>query len=143
MIERSLILDFFVDLIVRAALVFALFLLFTGHNAPGGGFVAGLVAGISLLLRFVARGRDGIITVLPAPPENLMGLGLAVSLTTGVLGWLWDDIFLGSAKLSITVPVLGEVKATSALAFDIGVFLVVVGLAAALVLALGETEDEQ
>lgn len=140
MIERSLILAFVVDLIVRTALVFALFLLFTGHNAPGGGFVAGLVVGIALVLRFVAAGREGITAVLPAPPEVLMGVGLSTALATGAAGWLWGDGFLQSTKVELVVPVLGAVKATSALPFDIGVFVVVIGLSAALVLALGDPE---
>lgn len=142
MIERSLIFDFVVDLIVRTALVFSLFLLFTGHNAPGGGFVAGLVAGIALVLRFVNAGRPGITQVVSIPPEMVMGLGLALAIVTGTGGWLWGDVFLASAKFEVTLPVLGVVKATSALPFDIGVFVVVIGLTSALLLALGDPEEE-
>lgn len=142
MIERSVIFDFIVDLIVRTALVFAFFLLFTGHNAPGGGFVAGLVAGIALVLRFVAGGRQAIEDVLPATPGTLMGSGLALGVATGIGGWFWKGAFLGSAKFEVDLPVLGTVKATSALPFDIGVFIVVIGLSAALVLALGQPEEE-
>ena len=141
MIDRSLILDFVLDLVVRTALVFALFLLFTGHNAPGGGFVGGLVAGIALVLRFVALGREGIESVLTGSPEAVMGLGLALSIVTGVGGWVWRDSFLASARLDLDLPLLGAIHATSALPFDIGVFLVVVGLTAALVLTLGEGEN--
>jgi multicomponent Na+:H+ antiporter subunit A len=141
MIDRSLILDFVLDLVVRTALVFALFLLFTGHNAPGGGFVGGLVAGIALVLRFVALGREGIESVLAGSPEAVMGLGLALSIATGVGGWLWEDSFLAGARLDLDLPLLGEIHATSALPFDIGVFLVVVGVTAALVLTLGEAEE--
>lgn len=138
MINRSVIFDFVVDLIVRTALVFALFLLFTGHNAPGGGFVAGLVAGTAIVLRYIARGRDAVVELLPTAPHVLMGIGLAVAIVTGMAGWIWGDTFLESAKLEMTVPVLGTVKATSALPFDIGVFIVVIGLVAAEVLAFGE-----
>lgn len=141
MIDRSLILDFVVDLIVRTALVFSLFLLFTGHNAPGGGFVGGLVAGIALILRFIALGRRGIESVLGASPDLIMGLGLGLAILTGVGGWLWDTSFLASVKVDLTLPVLGEVHSTSALPFDIGVYLIVLGMSAALVLALGESED--
>lgn len=141
MIERSLILDFVIDLIVRTALVFSFFLLFRGHNAPGGGFVAGLVAGIALTLRFVALGRQGVSAVLTLPPEALMGSGLALSIATGILGWVWGGTFLQGAEASFKVPFLGELKATAALPFDIGVFLVVVGLSAALILALGEQDE--
>lgn len=142
MIDRSLIFGFVVDLIVRTAFVFALFLLFTGHNAPGGGFVAGLVAGIALVLRFVAGGRQGITEVLPAPPEVLLGLGLGTALATGTGGWLWGAGFLQSTKVELVLPVLGTVKATSALPFDIGVFIVVIGLTSALILTLGDQEEQ-
>ncbi len=137
MIDRSIILDGLVDLIVRTALIFSLFLLFAGHNAPGGGFVGGLVAGITLILQFVAGGRGRLKDILWGPPEVLMGIGLALSLFTGTLGWVWGSTFLESAKLEIAVPLLGVVKATSALPFDIGVYVVVVGLTAALLLSLG------
>lgn len=141
MIERSLILDVVVDLIVRTALVFALFLLFTGHNAPGGGFVAGLVVGTALVLRFVAGGRSAVEAALPGSPTTLLGIGLSLALLTGVGGYVWGTTFLESAKLEIDLPVLGVVKATSALPFDIGVFMIVIGLASALLLELGESED--
>jgi multicomponent Na+:H+ antiporter subunit A len=136
-IEKSMILDFVVDLIVRTALVFALFLLFTGHNAPGGGFVAGLVVGTALVLRFIARGEEGVTSFLPAAPHVLMGIGLSLAIVTGVAGWAWGGSFLESAKFEVKLPVLGTLKATSALPFDIGVFVVVVGLVATLVLSLG------
>lgn len=138
MIDRSMIFEFVVDLIVRTALVFALFLLFTGHNAPGGGFVAGLVAGTALVLRYIARGSDAVVGFLPAAPHVLMGIGLALAIATGMAGWIWGEAFLQSAKFEVTVPVLGTVKATSALPFDIGVFIVVIGLVAAEILAFGE-----
>lgn len=141
MIRRSLILDTLVDVIVRTALIFALFLLFTGHNAPGGGFVAGLVAGATLILRFVAGGRDEVRRLLRFPPEVIMAAGLTLAVITGILGLTWGTSFLESAKFETVVPVLGTVKATSALPFDIGVFTVVVGLTGALVQALGG-EDE-
>jgi len=142
MIDRSLIFGFVVDLIVRTAFVFALFLLFTGHNAPGGGFVAGLVVGIALVLRFVAGGSQGITDVLPASPEVLLGVGLGTALATGTGGWLWGAGFLQSTKLELVLPVLGTVKATSALPFDIGVFIVVIGLTSALILTLGDQEEQ-
>lgn len=143
MIERSLILGFVADLVIRTALVFSLFLLFTGHNAPGGGFVAGLVAGIALILRFVSAGQEGITQVLPAPPEVLMGIGLGTAVATGTAGWLWGQGFLQSAKVELSAPVLGTVKATSALPFDIGVFVVVIGLTAGLLMSLGTWEEPE
>lgn len=141
MIKRSFVLDVLVDLVVRTALVFAAFLLFSGHNAPGGGFIAGLVAGIAIVLRYLAGGPEAVRAVLGLPPAGLLGLGLSVALFTGIAGWLWGDTFLESAKWEIDVPVLGTVKATSALPFDIGVFVVVVGVTLAMLSALGSDDE--
>lgn len=143
MIRRSFVLDVLVDLVVRTALVFAVFLLFSGHNAPGGGFIAGLVAGISIVLRYVAGGHDAVRSFVPFRPEALLGVGLSIAILTGISGWMWGDAFLESAKLEVDVPVLGTLKATSALPFDIGVFIIVVGVALAMISALGQEEDEE
>lgn len=137
MIHKSFILETLVDLIVRTALVFSLFLLFSGHNSPGGGFVAGLVFGISLILKYVAGGIDEMRELVPVGPEVLLGGGLSLALLTGLAGWVWGDAFLESAYFEVELPVLGTLKASSALPFDIGVFAVVVGLVAALVTAFG------
>jgi multicomponent Na+:H+ antiporter subunit A len=140
-IHRSFILDTLVDVIVRTALVFSLFLLFSGHNSPGGGFVAGLVFGISLILEYVAGGVRQMRNLLPASAETLLATGLSLALFTGVAGWVWGEAFLETTYFETNLPVLGVVKATSALSFDIGVFAIVVGLVAALVVAFG-SEDE-
>lgn len=140
MIHRSYILDVLIDLIVRTALVFSAFLLFSGHNSPGGGFVAGLVFGISLLLLYIAGGSEKLQSLLPISPETLLATGLFIALMTGVAGFAWGDAFLESTYVEIDLPVLGIMKLTSALAFDIGVFGIVVGLAATLILTLAPTD---
>ena len=94
MIDRSLILQMTADVVIRTATVFALFLLFRGHNAPGGGFVAGLVIVAGLMIRLVAVGWEGARNSLPAPSEVIMGAGLTTALLTGTAGWLWGDAFL-------------------------------------------------
>jgi multicomponent Na+:H+ antiporter subunit A len=142
-VNRSLILDGLVEIVIRTALVFSLFLLFSGHNAPGGGFVGGLVAGSALILWFVAGGRDEVAGVVLVSPQVVMGAGLALAVGTGAMGWVWGDAFLESVKIEFELPVLGIVKATSALPFDIGVFLIVIGLVAALILTLGDTDGER
>lgn len=138
MIHRSLIFESTVDIIVRSAFVFALFLLFRGHNAPGGGFVAGLVVGIALVIRLIARGRSSVLAILPVAPETLMGFGLTVALGVGAAGWIWGEDLFESALIDLTLPVVGTLHIASALFFDVGVFLVVIGLVASLLLTLGE-----
>lgn len=141
MIHRSFILDTLVDVIVRTALVFSLFLLFAGHNSPGGGFVAGLVFGIALILKYVAGGIEQMHEILPMSAETMLAAGLSLSILTGIAGWLWGEAFLESTYIEVDLPLLGALKASSTLPFDIGVFAIVIGLVAALVVAFGTDED--
>ncbi len=142
MIERSAILDVVVDGVVRTALVFAVYLLFSGHNAPGGGFIGGLVVGISLVLVYLASGEEGTARVVRAAPPVLLGAGLGLAVLTGAGGWVWGSALLESHLWTLEVPLLGAVKIPSAMVFDIGVFAVVIGLAGALVAALGGEDGE-
>lgn len=139
--RSSLILDTVLETIFRTAVVFSLFLLFAGHNAPGGGFVGGLVTATALVLRYVAGGTPRIDSVSKAAPRHLLGAGLFLAALTGAGGWLWGDAYLTSRKIDLDLPVLGEVHATSALPFDIGVYLVVVGLGLVILRSLGAEAD--
>ena len=126
----------------HTALLFSLFLLFAGHNAPGGGFVGGLVAGAAFVLRFVQGGTDEVRRTTPLSWAAMVGIGLVVTVTTGAAAWLRGGEFLKSGKLAFDLPLLGTVKTTSALVFDIGVYLVVVGLVVGMLLALGQKDSE-
>ena len=140
--RRSLVLDTVLDPVFRVAFVFSLFLLFAGHNAPGGGFVGGLVASAALVLRYVAGGVPEVRRVAPWPAEVVLGVGLVTAVTTGVGGWVWGTEFLESVEVEAAVPVLGTVKATSALSFDVGVYVVVVGMTLAILTAFGRREED-
>lgn len=136
-VRRSVVLETAVRLVFHTVLVFGLYLLFAGHNQPGGGFVGGLVAGCAFVLRYVAAGRGALAAAVPVDPSLPLGLGLLVSAGTGAAAWLFGAQYLESGKLELHLPVLGTLKATSALPFDVGVFLVVVGLVLGLLRTLG------
>lgn len=138
----STVLDTVLDGVLRTALLFSLFLLFAGHNAPGGGFVGGLTAAAALLLRFAAEGSEGVDRLVPWSENVFLGGGVVIATLVGLGGFGWADAFLGSAKVEESVGVLGTLKATTALPFDIGVYLVVVGLVLAILRALGGEADE-
>lgn len=138
----SPILNVMLDGILRTALLFSLFLLFAGHNAPGGGFVGGLTAAAALLLRYIADGVEGVDRLVPVPEGAVLGGGVLLATGVGLGGYVWDAAFLGSAKVEAAVGVLGTFKATAALPFDIGVYAVVVGLALAILRALGAEADD-
>ena len=123
---------------VRAAgplgAVVALYLLFAGHNRPGGGFAAGLVLGAVVSLRTVA----GLSR--PAHAERWLAAGGAIAALTGLLPLLWGDPLFDQIVVTTTVPLLGQLKTGTALLFDIGVTAIVVGLVVAVLDGLGATE---
>jgi multicomponent Na+:H+ antiporter subunit A len=140
----SVVLDTTLNAIFHTVIVFSLYLHFAGHNQPGGGFIAGLVAGAALVLR-VITGRESLRGRLPVPPEFMLGGGVLL-----VTGTALTSMVLGNAPLEhhtweFTLPAIGDVKTTSALVFDTGIYLVVVGVIATLIEVLvGEPgEDEE
>ncbi len=136
----SPLLDPTVRVVVPAALVLALYFLFAGHNQPGGGFAGGLVAGAALALVFVAGGIEAVRAIVRLRPTTVIGSGLALSAATALVPLLLGHGVLSSAKGSIDLPVLGVVHVTSALAFDAGVFVVVIGVVAAILESFGPSE---
>ena len=136
-VRRSVVLETAVRLVFHTVLVFSLYLLFAGHNQPGGGFVGGLVAGAAFVLRYIAGGRSALRAAVPIDPGWPIGLGLVLAAGTGMLAWLFGGQFLESGKVTWVVPVLGDIKLVSALAFDAGVYLVVVGLVLGVLRTLG------
>ena len=136
--RRSVILDVTTGAVFQSMLAFSLFLLVKGHNAPGGGFAGGLVAGIALVLRYAQGGTPAVVGLLPVRPQTLLGAGLLVAGATVVAGFAIDGAALASGYLSGEVPLLGEVAFTTPLIFDIGVYLVVVGLVLGALRTLGQ-----
>lgn len=138
---RSLILDVGVRTVFHTVLLLSLFFFFSGHNAPGGGFVGGLVAGAAFVLQDVATGFDPSLRKTVVDPESVLGFGLLVAVVTGIAALVGGGAFLESGTVSAALPVIGTVKATSALVFDAGVYLVVLGVVLTIVERLGEEPE--
>ncbi|HLS02243.1 MAG TPA: hydrogen gas-evolving membrane-bound hydrogenase subunit E, partial [Beutenbergiaceae bacterium] len=139
--RRSVILEVTTRLIFHTAVMFSLFLLFSGHNAPGGGFSAGIVAGIALAMRYLAGGRYELGEAAPLHPGVLLGSGMGLAAGTGLVPMLFGHAFLQSFKVDFTLPIFGDVTVVSALGFDVGVYLVVVGLVLDILRTLGAEVD--
>lgn len=137
----SLILSAGAGVVSGPLLVFSLYLLFAGHNQPGGGFAGGLVAGVAVLLVWVAGGVDEVRHVLPVRATALMGAGLLVAAATGFAALVPGLEFLESGYVEVEIPVVGTIKLVSALFFDAGVYFAVVGMALGLVRALGQDDN--
>ena len=138
--RRSPILEHGAVTVAGPLLMFSAYLLFVGHNQPGGGFAAGLVAGVAVVLAWVAGGQATVQRVLPLRASALLGAGLVLAAGTGFASLLLGAGFLQSDYIEVALPLIGTVKVVSALAFDTGVYLVVVGMALGLVRALA-SED--
>lgn len=125
---------------IATPIVFALIALgfhffLRGHNAPGGGFIAGLIVAVAALLGRMARD----MRLLRIRTEMLLPVGLLVALATGVMPMLWGQPFLRSEHGYLTWPLIGQFEWSTAVVFDAGVFLVVVGTTITIIDLLAES----
>lgn len=140
--KRLVILDVSVRVIVPAVFLGSLWLLLVGHNQPGGGFVGGIVASAAVVLRYVAGGIGEVRSLSRAQPWSVLGAGLLVAASTALAPLAVGGDVLESAVLEADLPVLGHLKATSALVFDVGVYLVVVGLVLMVFESFGDEPED-
>ncbi|WP_428389976.1 MnhB domain-containing protein [Mucisphaera sp.] len=124
----SLILRVCMRLILPIGLVFALYMAFKGHNEPGGGFIGGLMAAATLAIFRMSCGPNELDKLLPCHPRVLVSAGLAIAILTAVAPLLVGDAFLQSYLTDIYLPFGDKIHIASAMFFDVGVFLVVVGI---------------
>lgn len=132
----SLILSVAVRSLLPLLLLFSVFLLIRGHNEPGGGFVGGLVAAAAFALYAIAEGVAKVRQTLRVDPRVLIGAGLFVALSSGLLSLLQGQPFMTGLWHKQAVPVLG--KLGTPVLFDTGVYLVVVGIILTIILTLAE-----
>ena len=141
--RRSVMFEVITRMLFHTLLVLAVWLVFAGHNAPGGGFIAGMVAGVALIVRYLAGGRYELGEALPVMPGTLLGWGLLLATGTGIAPIFFGGQVLQSFRLDLNLGILGEVHLMTTLPFDIGVFLVVVGLVLDILRSLGSEVDRQ
>ncbi|MFC7545457.1 Na+/H+ antiporter subunit A [Plantactinospora sp. GCM10030261] len=141
--RRYIVLEVVTRLIFHTVVVFSLFLLFRGHNAPGGGFAGGLVAGLALALRYLAGGRHELDEAAPVDAGVVLGAGLLTSVSTGALAMFVGRPVFDATKLSAHLPLIGDTYVVTSLFFDIGVYLVVIGLVLDILRSLGGGIDKQ
>jgi monovalent cation:proton antiporter len=135
---QSLILTTVTRLAFFVVLLFSLYLLLRGHNSPGGGFIAGVMTALGILLQAIASDLRYVRQVFRVEPRVLATIGLLTSLTTGLVPILLGYPFLTSTFGHVHVPGLGDVEIASAFFFDLGVYFVVVGGTLLMILTLAE-----
>ncbi|WP_299279990.1 Na+/H+ antiporter subunit A [uncultured Georgenia sp.] len=141
--RRSVIFEVGTRLIFHTMVLFSLYLLFAGHNAPGGGFAGGLVAGIALTVRYLAGGRYELGEAAPVQAGWLLGSGLFLSAGAGAIPLFFGGDVLQSVLVEADLGIMGDLKLVTTIFFDIGVYLVVVGLVLDILRTLGAEIDRQ
>ncbi len=129
--------------ILPLALVISLYIFLRGHNLPGGGFIAGLITSLALVIQYIALGQDRAEQLIGAKSGRLyevwIGIGLTIAGLTGIAAWLWGRPFLTSAHIYVSPPILGEMHLASAALFDTGVYITVVGATMLMISVLGDS----
>ncbi len=117
--------------VLPLAMVVTLYIFMRGHNLPGGGFIAGLITAVALVLQYMAMGQSRTEFLLRVQGGRRfvrwIGMGLGIAGLTGVGAFFFGQPFLTSAHGNPFVPLLGELPLASAALFDLGVFITVVG----------------
>ncbi len=131
--SRTPIVRLAVQVTTPPAIIVGVYLLFAGHNRPGGGFAAGLVFGAIVTLRVIAGLQR------PRFAHEVLAGGVLVTALVALMPFVWGDGLLDQVVIDGTVPVLSTIKSGTALPFDIGVTIVVVGLVLALLDGLSGT----
>ncbi|MBJ8426109.1 monovalent cation/H+ antiporter subunit A [Acinetobacter bereziniae] len=129
--------------VLPVALVVSLYIFLRGHNYPGGGFIAGLITSMALVIQYIALGQDQAEKMLRAKSGRLyevwIGLGLLIAGLSGIASWLWARPFLTSAHVYVESSLFGTFHLASAAAFDLGVYGTVVGATMLLISVLGDS----
>ncbi|RAV01280.1 Na+/H+ antiporter subunit A [Paenibacillus sp. YN15] len=133
--------DVILQTVSRAAvliiLTFSLFLFLAGHNNPGGGFIGGLMTSAALVLLAIAFGMKTVARTVPLNSRKVMAIGLLLAFLTGSGSFLFDAPFMSHAFGYFNLPILGKTELATAVLFDLGVYLAVVGVTTTILFTIG------
>lgn len=134
---RTVILKTASAYLLPVLLLFSVFILLRGHYLPGGGFVGGLMASIAFVLHAFANGLSNTKTLIKFHPGFLMPVGLALAFLSGMAPLIFNLPFMTGLWYPDAIPVIGSLG--SALFFDIGVYLVVIGVTLTIIFTIADT----
>nr|WP_255711456.1 MULTISPECIES: Na+/H+ antiporter subunit A [unclassified Corynebacterium] len=141
--NRSILVDVVTRLLFPSMMLLSAYFFFSGHNAPGGGFAGGLVAALALTLRYLAGGRREAEETLPVHPGKVLGIGIMFTTAAAVAPMFFGMPPLTSSYAEFDVPLIGDVTVPSALIFDAGVYIIVVGLIMHVLASMGAYLDRE
>ncbi len=138
---HPLLLRSLTQVLLPMTLVVGLYILLRGHNAPGGGFIAGLIVASALVAQYLAHGINTTANRMKVSMHASMALGLLLAAATGIGAILIGYPYLTSTFGHLHWPIVGSFELASAMAFDLGVFLVVVGATVLILVQLGRLTE--
>ena len=125
-------------ILLPLALMVSFYIFLRGHNLPGGGFIAGLITSVALILQYVASGTDWVQQRLNWSYRSVAASGVLLATATGLASWLFGYPFLTSTFTHVHWPIVGEFELASAMVFDTGVYITVVGATLVILSNLGK-----
>jgi len=137
---NDIILQTITKIVVFIIMIFSLYLFFAGHNAPGGGFIGGLMTSSAIVLLLIAYDVKTVKKILPVNYIMMTAVGLFIAVMTGVGSFIFSVPFLTHTFGHFHLPVLGDTELATAVLFDLGVYLVVIGVTMTIIQTIGETE---
>lgn len=141
--NRSILLEIVIRVLFHSVMIVSLYLLFAGHNLPGGGFAGGLVAGMGLVMRYIAGGRWELGAAAPTDAGRLLGAGMAIAVLCALAPMFFGFAPLQSFTFEGELPLIGHWEFVTSTIFDMGVYLVVIGLVLDVLRSLGAEVDRQ
>ena len=123
---------------VLIILTFSIDLFFSGHHNPGGGFIGGLGIASALVLMYLTLGTEAVKKVIPVDFKTVAAVGVLIAVLTGVGSFLFGVPFLSQTYGYFNLPTLGKTELATALIFDTGVALAVIGSAVTIILSISE-----
>ncbi|MEK9501736.1 monovalent cation/H+ antiporter subunit A [Gaopeijia maritima] len=123
------------------ALLVSVYIFLRGHNEPGGGFIAGLVTAVALIIQYIASGIGWTQERLDVDLHKVIGVGITAAGMAGVGAFIWGAPFLTGWFDYFHFPVIGELELASALLFDLGVYLTVVSVVILMLVNMGKIRN--
>jgi multicomponent K+:H+ antiporter subunit A len=141
--KHPMMLDALARALLPMALLISAFIFLRGHNLPGGGFIAGLITAVALILQYIAHGVAWAQARQPFSYHAMCGAGLLIAGATGLGSLLFGHSFLTSAFDHFHLPLIGEFELATAMLFDLGVYLVVVGATLLILSNIGQVRQDE
>lgn len=127
-------------ILVFIIMTFSIYVLFAGHHNPGGGFIGGLITASALILLYIAFDLQSVRDIIPVDFKKLAATGVLIAVLTGVVSLILDVPFLSQTYTYVNLPFLGKTELASAMIFDLGVYLTVLGTTMTIITSISEDD---